>query len=933
MLINHWPRRAAAVIVSTLLAAAGLSAAAQSASGEGMQEIQLAADKFQKGAAPQAWVEASPAIPATEDKGPGVLLLADTQFYAGTPSAYYVHRAMQANSPGAVAELGRYSIEFVPAYQKLTLHTLRIIRGGATIDKLATARVTFLQREAGLEQGMYSGVVTASILVDDVRVGDVFDVAYTTEGENPVYGNRYYQIASWDQPARTELRRVTLYTPKSRNIEWKLQGLVKEPVQPEESMVGDLKRLRWETKALPRIEVESGTPVWALPSRYIQFTEARSWSEIAEWAQELFNVDAPPSPEVVQLAAQFQGKPSDEEKTAAALQWVQSEVRYFSLSLGESSHRPAPPATTMRRRWGDCKDKSVLLVQLLHAMKIDAQPVLVSTQGEPGRMMPSPTAFDHVIVRAQMNGRDYFLDATRQPQVGRLEAMGQIWEGASVLVVDKGNRKFTRISTPERQQRVAAELTESIKTAKFGEDATLVSTYVWTGVNAELRRLVIASIPRTALEKSFIEQYEKRYPGVQLKSLDIKDDTQENRVTVVMTMTSPKLFVGGNEGWGVRYAPENMAGMVPLPPSPSRVSPLALPAAGILKYTVDVEFPKEVAVVGDPVSRSIRDAAFDFTSRRVFRGNQASATIELKAFERIVEADRMGTYAANVRKLMTSDPGIFFAAKENIKAAESIFSAGTPTLQRTLETRLNTQAANIAKTIAAGNLSGEDLVSAHCERANALSDLNKLDESLAAAQEAVKVNPTSATALECRGSAYYYKGDFTKAIADFSKALTTAPDKAAYLYYRRGQARHYAGQMAAAIEDFEKSTGVSGKDSEENLYPELWRTWSQQKAGTKPTEAQQKLAAQNPRGDWPRPALAMLHGLITVDQMLATLDGKKGDDRDMNLCEAYFYAGQYYLTHGDKAKAREYFKMTRDKGVIVYAEHAAAGIELAGMGQ
>ena len=41
------------------------------------------------------------------------------------------------------------------------------------------------------------------------------------------------------------------------------------------------------------------------------------------------------------------------------------EIRYYSVSLGESSHRPHTPAEVLRNRYGDCKDKSLLLVTIL----------------------------------------------------------------------------------------------------------------------------------------------------------------------------------------------------------------------------------------------------------------------------------------------------------------------------------------------------------------------------------------------------------------------------------------------------------------------------------------------------------------------------------------------------------------------------------------
>jgi lipoprotein NlpI len=92
------------------------------------------------------------------------------------------------------------------------------------------------------------------------------------------------------------------------------------------------------------------------------------------------------------------------------------------------------------------------------------------------------------------------------------------------------------------------------------------------------------------------------------------------------------------------------------------------------------------------------------------------------------------------------------------------------------------------------------------------------------------------------------------------------------------------------------------------------------------------LASANPLGDWPRPALAMLHGLLPVQDVLKQLDAKQGDDREMALAEAYFYIGQYHLLHGDKDKAVTYFRKTRDQGITLYMEHVCAGKELQQLG-
>ncbi len=76
---------------------------------------------------------------------------------------------------------------------------------------------------------------------------------------------------------------------------------------------------------------------------------------------------------------------------------------------------PARADETWQRRFGDCKGKTVLLLALLKELGIQAEPALVSLGGGDGldERLPSLGAFNHVIVRATIGGKVYWLDGTR----------------------------------------------------------------------------------------------------------------------------------------------------------------------------------------------------------------------------------------------------------------------------------------------------------------------------------------------------------------------------------------------------------------------------------------------------------------------------------------------------------------------------------------
>src|SRR5215475_9137744 len=143
-------------------------------------------------------------------------------------------------------------------------------------------------------------------------------------------------------------------------------------------------------------------------------------------------------------------------------------------------------------------------------------------------------------------------------------------------------------------------------------------------------------------------------------------------------------------------------------------------------------------------------------------------------------------------------------------------------------------------------------------------------------------------------------------------------------------AKFYAGRLEDAADDFLRAADTD--DREAQVMNDLWLAWTHQRLGRPMPQAVRERAAAEPRGAWPRPALAALTGDVTPEEMLKSIERKSGDERTMALAEGYFYLAQYYLGRGEAAKARKLFEETRRLNVIIYVEHTAAGFELQRLG-
>lgn len=117
---------------------------------------------------------------------------------------------------------------------------------------------------------------------------------------------------------------------------------------------------------------------------------------VEAWAAQLYP-RAFKDPQVAAAMLQSLQLRSDNPQAALlrAVAFVQGQIRDVGLDMGENSHAPHAPEVTLRKRYGDCKDKATLWIALLQRAGIRAEPVLVNSYKGYGldARLPSPCAF------------------------------------------------------------------------------------------------------------------------------------------------------------------------------------------------------------------------------------------------------------------------------------------------------------------------------------------------------------------------------------------------------------------------------------------------------------------------------------------------------------------------------------------------------------
>lgn len=896
-----------------------------------LQEIQPASGAFSRGGELPDWARLAP-VPALDAGGRAMVVhLSDVHLRVAPTPAWVSNRVVQATDSSVLGALGQVSLQFNPAYQKVQLHRLAILRGGQVIDHTVSVPVRFLQRETQLEQGVYNGVITASMTLPDVRVGDALHIVYGVEGHNPIMGSRYTDGVTWTEVHPVQHRKVTLVAPQDRKITWRWIGDAMDmpEVTPREQVDGTLRRTVFEGRGLPGVDLEPGMPADSRPFRWLQFSEYARWEEVGQWAKDLFPAsDALPA-EFEPVMAGLRAFPDDATRAAEALRWVQENIRYHSVLLGESSHKPQPASQVLSNRYGDCKDKSLLLVGMLRGLGIEADPALASlrTRKSMNGLLPSPDVFDHVVVRVRLNGVSYFVDPTRSKQAGPIDRMGQHLEEAEVLVAKPESTGAEIVRSTRRADVFRSELTEAFALDALDGEGQLQVDLTVHGLEAEAFRAALPRMEEADRRRWALEGYERRYPGAQLISgPEFSDEPALNRIRITSSFRIPKLAREDRGDWVVRFVANNLRGSVPIPERLSRRSMVAMPTyPSTLVYQVRMRWPDTVSVITDPATRSVDSRFFRARLEGSFRGREEIRKVHFESLVSEVKPADLPALVEEVRKLERLIGGVLVVERRDIKRA-GVLGLGGQSFMDKFRERANATVQSTGRALANSQLTGEDLAEALCTRAEAWSDLGDVQKAVVDAEAAVKQVPQSARAWNCRGNIYFGAGRFEASVADFGRALVLGDD-APTNHYRRGISRYYQGRLELAADDFSRAVALQ-KDASDKVYAQMWHAWT---LGLlkRPLPADLEAAARSTAsGDWPRPALALHAGAGTPEQMMAFVEKKSGDDRHMALAEAWFYVGQYHKVRGEREKAAAAFQKAVDQGVTMYIEHAAAQFEL-----
>jgi len=878
-----------------------------------------------------AWAVAMPSADVVPkvDAAPLQYRLIDEQVqFDGRESHAYMHVVRVVGSAAGLSLAAQIEREFDPAYQTFTWHHIHVVRNGQVINKLERDKVRLLQRETQLERQMYDGRTTVSVVLDDVRVGDEVDYAFSVRGSNPVFGSKFL-FSTWMATDRGPVGRyrVRLLTPASRPMNMRAA-----PALGRVRTLGDMTETVYVRDGVEKLQFDERAPASVMLAHTAEVSEFRDWAEVARWGVPLFARGEGGSATAAKADEIRRGHSSRQAQVLAALEFVQREVRYFGTETGLNSHLPAPPEQVIAQRFGDCKDKVVLFIALLRRLGVKAEPVLVSTafRAKTDLQLPSPLAFDHVIARVELDGQSYWLDPTRALQTGDLSARQQTTLGKGLLLNER-SKALVALPSPWGVDRQSVE--DRIVVKAFNADPELEARITYRAELSEAVQSAIANRGLDAVVSDVSAPYVKVYP--KLRSIApprAQVSTTDDSVTLVLRYVVPdywrlheeRSLVGDVAPWLAYQA-------VALPSTESRRDPYAISLPGVYRHVVTVSLPE--LTYSEPVSHRAAEGDahvhLDVSVERAEREQRAVAEVrvmsdEVPAAEWTQHRAAMLNAGKGLNLIVTApilSPAAFEQVKQALESADALLQQGKLALNTAAQRRAYGRQIVLSAQLAGGRLKPLHQAQVLAARGIQLDHLGQHESARADFERARALDPTSEAAMLGAATNALMTRNFAHTVSLCNELLARQPRHADALF-TRGQANYLLFNLAAARRDLEASLDVRGRD--DAAFSMLWLSLAGRFDG-KPVPV---LAdARRLPSAWPRPLIDFSLGRIDAKAVVAAASARS-NPREA-LTEAYFYMGEKHLADGNNALAIEAWRLAVEQGVIEYVEHDLARLRLA----
>jgi hypothetical protein len=374
----------------------------------------------------------------------------------------------------------------------------------------------------------------------------------------------------------------------------------------------------------------------------------QTWEEAGRINHEFYTDAEKPGPEIeTEVETLIAGKSDELSKIEALYNFVSRQIRYVAVEVGIGGYQPHPAIDVYKNKYGDCKDKSTLLVTMLGHIGLRSYTTLVGTRGdvEADPSAPTLTTFDHVIVALPVPDRlraavEKFASYDPKSQIlwidptSETDPLGEVPEmdqGVFALITypDHGDLKRIPEIPPEQN---GTRYTARVRLQPDGKGTADITVDYLGSYNSEMHNFY-RGLSQDQIQRHFEERVARYVTEADFQRASISGvDDSRQQVAEKFTFTGDFSLASSGDSWF--FQPLFLSGMsVPEVGPKPRQLPLDLGSPERIHGEYRIELPAGMRVESLPNKNSIKSEFGEMEVEYSLSGNILTATHTLSFTE------------------------------------------------------------------------------------------------------------------------------------------------------------------------------------------------------------------------------------------------------------------------------------------------------------
>ena len=330
----------------------------------------------------------------------------------------YVHYIVKILNERGKEGFSETHIDYDSTFERVELEYARTIRPDGSVVEVGSRHIRDVSKY--LNFPLYSNARIFIISFPEIAEGAVIEYKLKIRRSQLVNKKDFVLIYPLQASEPIISANLTIDLPKERVLQIKKlnEGLntFGADLTPKTEEIGGRTIYRWQFKDIPQIIPETNMPEVVEINPAILISTFSSWQEVYGWwwalAKDKIKADTAIKEKVEEL---LEGLKTDEDKVRAIYNFCAQKIRYVAVEYGQAGYKPHPASDIFKNKYGDCKDKAILLVTMLKEAGFMGYPVLISTQDYYDLNPDFPAIiFNHCIAAIQSADKTIFMDTTAE---------------------------------------------------------------------------------------------------------------------------------------------------------------------------------------------------------------------------------------------------------------------------------------------------------------------------------------------------------------------------------------------------------------------------------------------------------------------------------------------------------------------------------------